>query len=450
MKSKIIVLSGSIVAIASGILGSGCGSSTPAATPASTAVTSASAGIGSVQANLQKYTPNLSDGSPTAFNFDRTLNKLAAFISPSAMATAYTPFGSLWALSSGMPDLYNSANHESLQNYMGQMIDPTFLNSNGSATGAAGRYVNALFQTCLTMAFLDSSCPLDTDGLPAVGTCSPTLSLASVPSSGTYQGCVIPSGFSAGGGGSLSLSVTISAVASNPNYTKKIVISGAPVGSGTATTTAFAKLDTSTGTLNFTTVSPGDIQSGLTGCGGSRFLMSLSGTTTQFEYASMTVGSDVSGSCSGTGTQSHEDYYRIHLDTAADTAYIMGMQHNYGSVNGLTFILSGQPSKIASNSGSISTSVWTSDGTAIPAGSSGSFVAASADACVSQSSGAITSDGALACDITGLDVISARTLLQARSTADFSTTTIPTASPTTPAAIAWTNAADFVTAQTSP
>ena len=452
MRSKVLGVVAFTMAMIGGGLGYGCGSSnTPAA-----ATVSAASGLGTAQSNLTKYTPSTNDLTPTAFNSHQMMHGLAELLFPSAMATSYTPFGAQWA-GNFMPGLYCSTcgnNYSSLKNYMGQMIDPAFLNQNGSATGAAGRYVNGIFQTCLTMAVLNSACGTDTDGLPPVGTCSASLSLSSVTGDGTfYQGCLVPKGFTAsqaqngGGGGSTTLTVTVTAVTGNPNYTKKIVVGGAPGGNGSITSTAYAKLNPATGAFNFENISPGDNQTNNASCGGSRYILSLNGNVTQFEYQSITLGTDVAAGCAS--GNSHQDWYRIHLDTGLDTAYILGMQHNNGSVNGLTFLLSGQPSKIAADTGNVSVSVWAADGTAIPAGSGGSLAVASADACVTQSTGTISTDGQLACDISGLDVISAASMLSTANSTNLSTN-VPTSNSGTPAAIAWTSATDFATGVTSP
>jgi hypothetical protein len=427
----------------------GCGSSVPAATSA--AVTSASSGLGAVQANIEKYTPATTDSNPTAFNlmFEKFHHLAGSFI-PNVMATAYTPFGAQWT-ATDMPDLYcggGSCTNESIKNYMGQMIDPNFINANGSSVGAAGRYSSALTQTCLLSAFFAKSCTIDTDGLPAVGTCTVNVDFTQLPTNGgTFNGCTVPANFTAGGGPtSISIAVTITAVTGNPNYTKKIVIAGAPSGNGTGTNTVYAKLDSANGIFNFENIAPGDNQTGNPACGGSRFILGLNGNVTSFQYESITLGTDTTSGCSSQNSGvSHEDFYRIHLDTGLDTSYILGMQLNKGSANAFGFILSGQPSKIGAGAGTISASIWANTGTAIPTGAT-TFFAASANACVAQATGNISTDGALACDVTGLDVFTAKTMLTAKAATDMSTSTA-TNSPNTPSAIGWTGASDFTTNQ---
>jgi hypothetical protein len=445
MKSNRLKLTMLALPLAMGGL-AGCG--TTAATSTSS-VTSASAGLGAVQANLKKYTPATADSSPTAFNliFDK-LHHLAGSFLPSVMATSYTPFGAQWTAATDMPDLYcggGSCTNESIKNYMGQMIDPNFINANGSTVGAAGRYSSALTQTCLMTAFFAKNCTIDTDGLPAVGTCTVNVDFTELPTAGgLFEGCVVPANFTAGGGPtSLSLGLTITAVAGNANYTKKIVMTGAPSGGGTGTNTIYAKIDSTNGIFNFENIAPGDNQTGSATCGGSRFILALNGNVTSFQYESITLGTDTTAGCSTQNSgASHEDFFRIHLDTGLDTSYILGLSENKGSANqSFGFILSGQPSKIAANTGTISASIWANTGTAIPTGAS-TFFAASADGCVSQTTGSITTDGTLTCDVTGLDVFSAKTMLNTKSTSDMSAST-PDNSPNTPAAIAWTGASDF-------
>jgi hypothetical protein len=426
----------------------GCGSSPAPAT--ATEVTSASSGLGAVQASLKKYTPSTSDSSPTALNliFEKIHHLAGSFI-PSVMATSYTGFGSQWTTATNMPDLYcggGSCSSESLKNYMGQELDPNFINANGSTVGAAGRYSSALVQTCLMTAFFSKSCAMDTDGLPAVGTCTVNVDFTQLPAAGgLFNGCVVPANFTAGGGPtSISIAVTITAVTGNPTYTKKMVVAGAPSGSGTGTNTIYAKLDSANGIFNFENIAPGDNHFGSAACGGSRFILGLNGNVTSFQYESISLGTDVSGACdSSNGGVSHEDFFRIHLDTGLDTSYILGMSQNKGSANDFGFLLSGQPSKIAAGTGTISTSIWANTGTTIPTGAT-TFFAASANGCVSQATGNLTSDATLTCDITGLDVFTAKTMLTAKGANDLSTST-PDNSPNTPAAISWTSASDFVT-----
>jgi hypothetical protein len=276
---------------------SGCSSSV--APSSSGTISSGAAGIDTATTTLEKYTPQTDDVNKTAFNTElnqllrRTRHGLESFFAyPDAMATTDSSLLSVWTSSGLMSDLYNSSDTETIQGYLGQMFDPSFVSNNGSAIGAAGRYANAMFQACLGIALTSSTCGADTDGLPVVGTCAVTLDLGAIPTSGTYQGCPVPPG-GVGSTSTVDMSVTVAAISGNSNYTKSLAVTDGPGGDGIT----YMKLDSAAGIFNAESIQPQDNQDKNAACGGSRWILAINGNVTDLEYEAVNTPSGVNTGC---------------------------------------------------------------------------------------------------------------------------------------------------------
>jgi hypothetical protein len=414
-------------------------------------LTNAASGIAQATTTLERYTPYTKDVNKTAFNspirqFWHALKSIFAI--PSAMATLDSSLIAVWTTSGIMSDLYNGAT-ETIQGYMGQMFDSEFQTQNGSATGAVGRYENAMFQVCLSMTLATSACGTDTDGLPPVGTCSFTIDLSALPTNGTYQGCPVPPG-AGGGSGTFNITATIAAVSGNSSYTKSMTAASGPGGGGGI---VYMKLNSSAGIFNMESVSPNDNPQSSAACGGSRWILGINGNVTDLEYEAVNTPNGVNSSCNESGSSGMDQMYRFHIDTGNNVAYVLGFnaQAVGASPNGTAFIMSDSPTALAGGSPNVSVSFWTNTGSSMKAPTTTStFLDSSADGCVAASTGTAESsgDGALACDLTGIDVVTAESMLTSYYSSHVTSGEV--LGTITPSAIPWTGASNFATAAVSP
>ncbi len=316
---------------------------------------------------------------------------------------------------------------ESLKNYIGQALDPNFLNSNGASITVFGRLQSALMVPC---ALGQLTTTLDTDGLPPAGAL--TLSFPSDTTNAVYQtaslgGCGLPSELAG-----MSISGTVTTV-SGGAYAKKIVMATP----GGTSSTVWVKLDTTAGTMDLMTLEDQRPQR----YAADRAIVHMSNLGTAgaakiaFEYVSMgSADGSNSDSCFSTsnGWSCDFDLHRGYIDEAADVAVLvstMGSPSTSTDATGVAaptsyirYTAAAKPSALAactagtSCTGTLALSV-TADGQQMPT-TAGAYPSAgnAYAACVDLASRSIANDDTLACDVTGSSVLApggASTMIEA-------------------------------------
>ena len=350
---------------------------------------------------------------------------------------------------------------ESLKDYMGQALDPNFLNSNGASITVFGRLQSALMVPC---ALGQLTTTLDTDGLPPAGAL--TLSFPGDTTNAVYQapasgGCGLPSQLAG-----MSISGTVTAV-SGGAYAKKIVMATP----GGTSSVVWVKLDTTAGTMDLMTLEDQRPQR----YAADRAIVHMSNLGTAgaakiaFEYVSMgsADGSNSDSCFSDAGGWSCDfDLHRGYIDEAADVAVLvstMGSPSTSSDATGtatptnyIRFTAAAKPSALAacttgtSCTGTLALSV-TADGQQMPSGAGNYPSAGNAyAACVNLTSRSITTDDTLACDVSGASVLApggASAMIEATRqvyTGDVMATLL--AGTTASTTLAFTSATDIYTA----
>jgi hypothetical protein len=427
----------SIIGLAMTGCGSGNSPSDSTSSPSTQSVTLPQA-VAAMQKNLNTQTPHIVNSSTvTAFNWRKSMHNLRSIFMSDAMAADFG-LSTIWDPESGsaptgndfgLMNLYmgggftcdgsnNCTNGtvtvpgvESLTNYMGQALDPNFENSNGASITIFGRMKNAQMVLCIMGQILPAA-STDTDGLPVVG--AVTLSFPADTSGTVYQapssgGCGVPSSMA---GTSLSLTVL---AASSANYTKQITTSlQNPI-------VMWLKLDAAAGVFNFMSLED-QRPSGRYDI--DRTIVNITGIgtpgseTVRYEYVD--IGSATSGptSCyANGGWECDYEFHRVFIDAAANTAYLLSNDSPPGDPSGgtgasnqyLQFTATGEPSNLSSCSagGTCSATLALSFTAGGQADESGVYPSAGNeyDGCVNVATRALSNDGSLDCDLTGVSVL---------------------------------------------
>ncbi|PRC90710.1 hypothetical protein [Solimicrobium silvestre] len=301
---------------------------------------------------------------------------------------------------------------ESLKNFMGQALDPNFLNSNGASTTLFGRLKQASTIVCALGNLLPAA-QIDTDGLPIVG--SLTLSFPAATTNIIYQpisagGCSAPTDQA---GASLPLTVT---AVTSANYAKQIIIAPLSV-------IAWLKLDTTAGSLNVMTL---EDQRNNGRYAVDRAIANITGINTPgsgktlFEYIS--IGSNVAGSTNcyaNGGWQCSYEYHRVFIDEAANGAYLVSNFGSPGDQSGgigtptsfLQYTAVARPSDLktctsgGTCSGSLALSFTANGQQEVNSNIVYPSVGNDYEGCVNLLDRSLASSGALTCSITGTSIL---------------------------------------------
>ena len=405
--------------------GSGSSSNTVSSVTPTPTVSGLSSAVTQFQSTVSGSTPHVVNASPlTAFlRSMNPLDRLFDVLGEKAYASTVLGLGSIWdpesggALLSGdlgILNLYNGNTTISVKDYMGEALDPNFINSNKASTTIFGRLKLATMVTCVLSHLVTS---MDTDGLPVAGPLSLTMPLST--SDPVYTTCGLPAMMA---GMSLP-SLTVAKVTSGSNFTKSMTMS-----LGTSTVTLYLKLDVTAGVFNFMNVE--DQSTG--GSSGrnavDRTIVMMSGLNTAghahtlFEYANMGYSGTRNGapSCytSGQWSCSYE-FHRGYIDQATDTSLILSNDGNPGDASGGTgapaefvqYTAAGRPVELAA-----CTASSCAEDLALSVGMIGQTAAISRapitstngvdyNACVNVSTRGIDADNTLACThVTGTTV----------------------------------------------
>jgi hypothetical protein len=425
-----------------GMAATGCGSGggTSAASSGSAAQTvSLSQAVSAMQKNLTTQTPHIVNSSTvTAFNWHRVMRNFGGLFTSEALAADFG-LSTIWDPNSGqaptgsefgLENLYigggftcdgsnNCTNGtvtvpgtESLTNYMSQALDPNFENSNGASITIFGRMKNAQMVLCIMGQVLPAA-STDTDGLPVVG--AVTLAFPSDASNTVYQpissgGCGAPSSFVG-----MSLPLTVTAVTS-ANYTKQISLTAQnPI-------IMWLKLDASAGIFNFMSV---EDQRASGRYAADRTIVNITGIgtsgseTVRYEYVGIGSASSTSTSCYANGGWNCDyEFHRVYIDQTANTAYLLSNDSPPADQSGtgaptqyVQYTATAQPTSLNScSAGSTCTATLALSFTAAgQQDASGIYPSAGNeyDGCVNVASRALSNDGSLACDMTGVPMLAA-------------------------------------------
>lgn len=470
-----IKLSG-LVVLALILTACGSGSSSSTTSPSSTTtptVSSLSSAVTQFQTTINAGTPHVVNSAPlTAFIKSlNPLDRLFDILGEKAYASTISGLGTIWdpesgsALLSGdlgIQNLYNGSSTISVKDYMGQSLDPNFINSNNASTTIFGRLKLATMVTCVLSHLVTS---MDTDGLPAAGPLS--LSMPTSTSDPVYTACGLPTMMA----GMSFPSMTVSKVTS-PNFTKSMTMN-----LGTSSVTVYLKLDIAGGVFNFMNVE--DQSTG--GSSGrnavDRTIVLMSGLNTAghvhtlFEYASIGYNGTRNGaaSCfsSGRWTCSYE-FHRGYIDQPTDTSLIISNDGVPGDATGGTgsptefvqYTAAGRPLELAA-----CTASSCAEDLALSMGMIGQLAAISQtpitstngvdyNACVKVSTRSIDADNTLSCaHVTGTTVNSGSSTGVVESSRQFysqTTSGIPNIlSSGANTGLSFTGAADIYTTPTS-
>jgi hypothetical protein len=356
----------------------------------------------------------------------------------------------------------------SIKDYIGQQLDPNFVNANGSSTSTFGRLQSSLQIVC-ALGYVFS--PTDTDGTPQV-TSGTAVTLPTDTSSPIYKsvsdgGCGLSATQMAGE--SLG-TVVVTAVTGSSYYTKELNMTS-PGSTGNAIK-LFIGLNLTAGTLNFMQIE--DQANGAQGRNAvDRSILSMTGVNgtpvLKFEYSSMgfSTARNSSPSCwtapgmgGGDGWSCSYEFHRIFIDSVNDVAYLITNDGSPGDSSGLVssshapvfytqFTGAAKPNEL-----SACTSTSCSQTLALSVGFAGQqnnpATGTDYNACVNASTRDVSLDGSLACSATGTTVGagSASGVIElSRQFLSTSPNVILNTSATT--TVSFTGASDFFTAATS-
>ena len=399
----------------------GCGGS--GGSTASPAITNLQTGISSAQTTLQQNVPHITDLNKTAFNWmPRLYHGVQGFLFPEALATSLGSLSGFWTNASDATNLYDGGGSysgsafESPQNWMGQELDPSFLNSNGATTTPFGRVATDFMIVCVIGASQQQnstlSAAMDSDNLLKAGTYSFPMNFSSASGS-SFMGCSIPPSVqNLSSMGNPTLQIVVSNASPSTTYTKEYQMSwSGGTGHNPPNNTVFLKVDTTNQVLNM-----GIVEQNCSGCtpqwGIDRSLLSVTKNVADFEYVAQNYASGTNAT-----TQDGFEMYRFHIDTGNNVGYVFG---NYGAFNDAStleaytrYSLAAKPNNLNSVAVSmaiVQSTTSTSSPTSANAG----------DACVSASNGNVTTDASLTCDVTGVDISS--TLVAEKTNANHTST----------------------------
>lgn len=348
------------------------------------------------------------------------------------------------------------AEWESLKNYMGQTLSPVFHNSNGASINVFGRLRTALMIVCV-MGHITPAAQMDSDGLPAVGTL--TLNFPADTSDVIYQdtaagGCAAGTNIAG-----QSITSTVTAV-SSPHFSKRIDLN-----MGGHATALWLRLDAAAGALDFMSLEDERPDRYVA----SRTLVHATGmnssgsATVAFEFIALgsADGANADSCWSGGHWTCSFEFHRVYLDEAADTAYLVSSMGDPGDAAGGTgsptnyvrYTAAARPSvlKACAGGGACSGTMAMSiaaDGQREPGTNTVYPSAGNAyEACINVSDRSLAADGSLACDLAGVSVTTAATMIEATRgvyAADVMATLL--AHTTENSALAFSSAADVYTA----
>lgn len=281
-------------------------------------------------------------------------------------AAARAGIDSVWTTSPGVAPLSGSG-QSSLQTWMENMFDPTFVNSSGAKVTFVGRIANSLDVFCFLSELTDN--PDDT-GLPSNGTYPITFTQAAVDTCKGEAEMV---------GGTATL--TVESPSDTTYYDKKIT---AELSSRETCPFIFlARINS-----DVVNVATSEDQS----CDGRDQV-----SRTIFWYDAATQRSRFTYISQNFSENSGHEFYRGFLDEGTDEAYVLG---HYGSANGgnitggVSFTAVGKPSA----GGTV----------AVSAKSAGNTIAGGTyDGCINISGNDVATDNTLACTLTGTSISTA-------------------------------------------
>lgn len=231
------------------------------------------------------------------------LTATSDMIVPSASAASFkgivaqsTKIDSVWTTSAGVNSLSNSGT-STLKDWIGNMFDPSFVNSNSAKVTFAGRISNAMMVLCVLGA---AGLPTDSTGLPSDGTHTATLTAAMFTTCGDSSSSAMDGA---------SISITVSTPSDTTIYDKEFSI-GLP-GAESCPFKFLARANSSA--VNIATA---EDQS----CDGrdqaSRSVVRYDASSGAFRFTY--ISQAFSGSSSGF------EFYRGYYKQSTDEAYVLG------------------------------------------------------------------------------------------------------------------------------
>lgn len=256
------------------------------------------------------------------------LNATADMIVPSASSSSFggivtqsVKLDSVWTTANGVAALSNSG-QETLQSWIGNMFDPTFVNSNDAKVTFAGRVSNAMMVLCILGA---GGFPVDATGLPTDG--SHTL----VPTAAAMVACGESGSSSVVGA---SIAITVTTLSDTTIYDKSFT---AALPGTEACPFKFMARANSTA-VNIATAEDQNCD-GRDHASRSVVRLDLTNNIFRFTYISQAF----SGSGSGF------EFYRGYMNETSDEAYVLGFyggdpSYSSGSLDGyVAFSAAGRP-----------------------------------------------------------------------------------------------------------
>ncbi len=226
-----------------------------------------------------------------------TADMISSSAGSSSVGTLSTNLDSVWNTANGVGALSNTG-QETLKEWIGNMFDPTFVNTNDAKVTFAGRITNALDVLCILGA---AGLTTDSTGLPEDGNHTFTITAAMLTACGNSETSMIDA----------EISLTATTLTNTAIYDKSFSVD-LPGAANDACPFVF-QVKANSSVVNIATAEDQNCD-GRDQASASVIRYDITNQTMRFRYISQAFGADPSGF----------EFYRGYLNEASDEAYVLG------------------------------------------------------------------------------------------------------------------------------